>query len=128
MFRITQLGIHYRGSALSGPDPERRYFTEALLPGDRMPDIPIGDTWLHRLLDPVRPTILAVGMEAPQESARCKIVHLPPPTDQVRALLGLKGAALLLIRPDGHLAARGVTLETLETAKLMRLAPNEAPG
>ncbi len=73
--------------------------------------------------------LLAVGMEAPQESARCKIVHLPHPTDQVRSLLGLNGAALLLIRPDGHLAARGVTAETLETAKLMRLAPpNEVPG
>ncbi|MEE8503824.1 MAG: FAD-dependent monooxygenase [candidate division NC10 bacterium] len=128
LFWITQLGIRYRGSALSGPDPERRYFTEALLPGDRMPDIPIGDTWLHRLLDPVHPTVLAVEMEAPQESARCKIIHLPHPTDQTRSLLGLKGAALLLIRPDGHLAARGVTLETLETAKLMRLAPNEALG
>ncbi len=128
LFWITQLGIRYRRSALSGPDPDGGHFTGALLPGDRMPDIPIGDDWLHRLLDPVRPTILAVGMEAPQESARCKIVHLPHPTDQAGSLLGLKGAALLLIRPDGHLAARGVTLEALETAKLMRLAPNDAPG
>ncbi len=37
-------------------------------------------------------------------------------------------AAWLLIRPDGHLAARGVTLETLETARLMPLAPTEALG
>ena len=126
LFRITQLGIHYRGSALSGPDPDRRHFTSALLPGDRMPDVPIGDDWLRPLLDPVRPTVLAVEVEAPLESNRWKIIHLPNPTDQTRSLLGLKGAALFLVRPDGHLAARGVTLETLETAKLMRLAPNEA--
>jgi hypothetical protein len=125
MFRITQLGIGYRGSALCGPDPERRHFADALLPGDRMPDIPIGDDWLRPLLDPVRPTVLAVGMEAPHASARWKVIHLPHPSDPTRSLLGLKGPGLFLIRPDGHLAARGVMLETLETAKLMRLAPKE---
>ena len=128
LFRITQLGIHYRPSALTGPDPDRRHFTRALLPGDRMPDVPIGDSWLRSHLDPVRPTILVVAMDAPRAPAPCKIIHLPQPTDQCRSLLGLKGAALLLIRPDGHLAARGVALETLETARLMRLAPTEALG
>ena len=126
LFPITQLGIHYRRSSLSGPDPDGRRFSEALLPGDRMPDVPIGDDWLRPLLDPIRPTILAVGTKGPERSARFKVIHLPDPTDQTRSLLGLKGHGLFLIRADGHLAARGVTLETLEGAKLMRLAPNEA--
>ncbi len=128
LFRITQLGIGYRGSALCGPDPERRHFADALLPGDRMPDIPIVDDWLRPLLDPVRPTVLAAGMEAPHTSARWKVIHLAHPNDPTRSLLGLRGPGLFLIRPDGHLAARGLTLETLETAKLMRLAPKEALG
>jgi hypothetical protein len=131
LFRITQLGIHYRRSTLSGPDPDRRHFTEALLPGDRMPDIPIGDAWLRNLLDPVRATILVVGGPDDRglwDSARCKVVHVDDPSDQTRSLLGLKASGLFLIRPDGHLAARGVTLETLEASKLMRLAPNEASG
>ena len=84
--------------------------------------------WLRPLLDAVRPTVLAVGMEAPDASARWKVIHLPHASDPTRSLLGLKGPGLFLIRPDGHLAARGVTLETLETAKLMRLAPKEALG
>ena len=93
-----------------------------------MPDVPIGDSWLRSHLDPVRPTILVVAMDAPRARAPCKIIHLPQPTLQCRSLLGLKGPAWLLIRPDGHLAARGVALETLEAARLMRLAPTEALG
>ncbi len=125
LFRITQLGIRYRGGALAGPDPDRRHFTGALLPGDRMPDIPIGDVWLHPLLDPVRPTVLVVGMDAPQGSAWWKVIHLGHATDPTRSLLGLRGPGLFLIRPDGHLAARGLTVETLETSDLMRFAPKD---
>ena len=127
LFWVTQLGIRYRGSALSGPDPDRRHFTGALLPGDRMPDIPIGDAWLRPLLDPVRPTVLAVGMNAPQASAWPKVIHLGHATNPTRSLLGLKSHGVFLIRPDGHLAARGVTLETLANSHLMRLAPKDPP-
>ena len=93
-----------------------------------MPEIPIGDAWLRPLLDPVRPTVLVVGIEVPQGSARWKIIHLQEATATTQSLLGLKGPGLFLIRPDGYLAARGVTLRTLETAELLRLAPKETLG
>lgn len=123
MYRITQLGIHYRRSRLCGPDPDRRHFTTALVPGDRMPDIAVYDSSLHRLLDPVKPTIVAVGTQEHIEAAMCKVIHMPPPTDDARRMLGLRSHGAFLLRPDGHIAARALTQHGLNDARLLRFLP-----
>ena len=123
LFRITQLGVHYRGRKLSGPDPDGRHFTRTLVPGDRMPDLQVGDTSLHRALDATQPTILCVGVQDHERREGCKFLHLPNASDVDRELLGLKDHGLFLIRPDGHLAARAVSMQGLRDSPLLRLYP-----
>ena len=124
MYRLTQLGIHYRGSSLAGPDPDSRHFTRALVGGDRMPDISLNGDSLHRLLDATKPTLLTAGTEERVESPRWKALHLSDPTDDDRRVLGMKRHGMFLIRPDGHLAARAVTQQGLIDSKLMRFSPD----
>jgi hypothetical protein len=120
MYRVSQLGIGYRSSALCGPDLERRRFARAPQPGDRVPDFDIAGTSLHRLLDPLRPTLLAVSAAA-VDSNNWKCIHLPAPSEDQRRLLGIKSSGYLLIRPDAHAAARGAGVSDIRRAALLRL-------
>ena len=97
----------YDGSALNGPDdPQMPVRTR---PGAACPDAPLGDGWLLPELGQGF-TLLAIAAEAPAElsahglSLRCLSLA---PTAEVRArYLGDAPAAVYLIRPDQHVAAR----------------------
>ena len=124
IFRITQLGIGYRGQSLCGPDPDSGHFVKGVQPGDRMPDLELNGVSLHSLLDPRWPTVLSVGMETTIDSPKCKSIQLANPTDEQRSLLGVRASGVFLIRPDAHLAARAATGETIQKASLLRLLPD----
>ncbi len=118
LFRVSQLGIHYRWSPLSGPKLGRRGFSRMLLPGDRVPDLDLAGSSLHRRVDPLRPTLLVVGVDR-VESTGCAVVSSTATSIESR-LLGIDGPAFLLIRPDGHLAARSATESGIARANLLR--------
>lgn len=97
----------YDGSPLNGPDhpamPARSR------PGSPCPDAPLGAGWLLRRLGPGF-TLLTIGADAPGEM-RAHGLIVPrlalDETPELRArYLGDAAAAVYLIRPDSHVAAR----------------------
>lgn len=97
----------YDGSALNGPDhPQMPARTR---PGSPCPDAPLGDGWLLSRLGggftlltihaEAPPVINALGLTLRRQEAGA--------TDEIRArYLGDAAAAVYLIRPDQHVAAR----------------------
>ena len=104
----------YDGSPLNGPDvadlPRRTR------PGSPAPDAPLGSGWLLDKLGG-RFQLLAVGAPAPHaldvEGVKIETLRLDPNDDPSGALrerfLGAAPAALYLMRPDQHVAARWTT-------------------
>jgi len=101
----------YDGSPLNGPDapglpPRTR-------PGSPAPDAPLGSTFLLDRLGG-RFQILAIGAPAPEQldvdGVKIDTVCLRPSDDEHGAIrerfLGDQPAALYLVRPDQHIAAR----------------------
>jgi len=118
-YRISQLGIHYRGSPLCGPDAGADGSGAGPRAGDRVPDVEVDGRSLHAQLDPLGPTLLCVGGAAPR-TVPGRPIRLPDPTPEQRRLLGVAGSACLLIRPDAHLAARASRAGELSGAALLR--------
>ncbi|WP_191906635.1 FAD-dependent oxidoreductase [Microbacterium lushaniae] len=102
---VSQLDVSYhdaRGAAPAG----------RAAVGDRAPDADAGGRRIHDLLDPVGFTLLDFGTDA--ASARepitggllAPVVRMPE-TAEVSAAYEITGPTLVLVRPDGYIAARG---------------------
>jgi 2-polyprenyl-6-methoxyphenol hydroxylase-like FAD-dependent oxidoreductase len=99
--RIADLDVGYRRSpAVDRGSPVRRP-----LPGDRLPDAATGDTTLHRLIGTPGFHLLLAGPVGDVVHP-VVTVHRLQPADPAWRRLRIRGAAQLLIRPDGHLAYR----------------------
>ncbi|HEV2343640.1 MAG TPA: FAD-dependent monooxygenase [Actinocrinis sp.] len=92
--------------------PRVRLLTEASLSaGSRLPDVRVGDDALWDLLAPLDYTILLPGRqhfdkaEAARLPAGIRVVD--DPSGRLAEALGLRGAALIVVRPDRYIALRG---------------------
>ena len=113
----------YDGSPLNGPDhsdmPARSR------PGSVCPDAPMGDGWLLQRLAPGF-TLLTIGLDAP-ETLTAHGLTVPrlalPTTPEITArYLGTAPAAVYLIRPDSHVAARWDHWDTDEVTRSLAQA------
>ncbi|KAA9156854.1 FAD-dependent oxidoreductase [Microbacterium lushaniae] len=102
---ISQLDVSYhdtRGAAPAGRAAD----------GDRAPDAEAGGRRIHDLLDPAGFTLLSIGTDTAPDAEtvdaalRATVVRIPA-TAEVSAAYGITGPTLVLIRPDGYIAARG---------------------
>ena len=97
----------YDGSALNGPDQAE--MPARTRPGSPCPDAPLGDGWLLARLGHGF-TLMGIGTEVPASIAAYGVAVAGltlPPTSELRArYLGGAAAAVYLIRPDQHVAAR----------------------
>lgn len=109
-----QLHLNYRGGPLA-PRVDAAADAGGMRPGDRAPDAPcaLPDGTRTRLFDLLRGpefTVVAIGghpgLESIRDSHPGTRVHTVVDVDgHIRAGYGVGGGALLLIRPDNHLAA-----------------------
>ncbi len=101
---VSQLDVSYhdaRGAAPAG----------RAAVGDRAPDADAGGRRLHELLDPVDFTLLEFGTDTAATTdlalpGSAAIVRVPD-ASAASAAYGITGPTLVLVRPDGYIAARG---------------------
>jgi 4,5-epoxidase len=97
---VSQLKVSYRDGPLGRR--ARRFSRQALLPGDRVPDIECGDTTLHAELGDKWALVM------PRLSEECAaVVAERLGADRVSALVADTGGEIMLVRPDAHLGWRG---------------------
>ena len=115
----------YDGSVLNGPDCAD--LPPALRPGAPAVDAPLAEGWLLDRLGN-RFQLLAIGLKAPDglEDGGIKIetLHLSPDESPEFAArwLGEAGAALYLLRPDQHVAARWTRFDEPAVLAALRTA------
>jgi 2-polyprenyl-6-methoxyphenol hydroxylase-like FAD-dependent oxidoreductase len=123
LFRtVSQLGIRYRRSPAvepaSGPLPR---------PGDRLPDVrsgpPGAQRWLSEDLAVPAFALLTLGV-GDAEVAGLRARFAPWLVDRrlegvAARRLGLRGSGWLLVRPDGHVAARGAGTDFSAAARYL---------
>jgi len=92
----------YRGSPLSSVDEGA---SEGQAPGAAFVDAPLGGGWLSDVFAAGRPVLLGDDADALAPAGIDPVV--PEEADLVlRRRYGLEGGGLVLLRPDGHVAAR----------------------
>ena len=121
---LSQLRVHYRGSALSvegRPRPQR-----GPRPGDRLPDAAVtvaGERRrLHELL--ARPgvhVLLAAEATAPDKLRSAELVHVWRLEDRA-------GRGIVVLRPDGHIGLRSPTGSPSEVREWLELACAPVPA
>jgi 2-polyprenyl-6-methoxyphenol hydroxylase-like FAD-dependent oxidoreductase len=137
---ISQIGIHYRESALSKalpglPDGAPRA-------GDRFPWLrlkfqangPVED--LFQRLDDTRFNLIVIGQPAPSNGAfgsgELPLTHVipgDPANDKELARARISGPAFYLLRPDGHIGLAGARLEVEAVNRYLSETPIvSAPG
>jgi 3-(3-hydroxy-phenyl)propionate hydroxylase len=119
----------YDGSPLNGPDAEG--MPARTRPGSPCPDAPAGRDWLLRQLSPGF-TLVTIDADAPETLAAhgLRVPRLPLTAQGNDALrsryLGEATAAVYLIRPDQHVAARWTAFDAAAaTAALGRALAKE---
>lgn len=105
----SQVAISYRDRTPGGdrgPSPR---------PGDRAPHALLGRSSLHELFGPAHATLLLFGDHVdpvPTDGLRLRTIRIRPAEDaggRIHGRYGLRSGdrAWVLVRPDGHVAARG---------------------
>lgn len=111
---VSQIGINYRGSSLSGDD-----IGLAVRPGDRMPYFRIGESVYDGLQTP-RFHMIAFGNDDGQKlDGRLEEIidnHLLPLTEEVEELFDTDRPFHVLLRPDNYVAiiSDGTSLDAAE--------------
>jgi 2-polyprenyl-6-methoxyphenol hydroxylase-like FAD-dependent oxidoreductase len=110
VFKMTQLGLHYRGRRLS----ETRGRFARLRAGDRAPDVVLagGGTLFDRLQRSRFVALLIGETDHPDTRAALAgldvdVVRVADPRGELTRLYGPRPGALLLVRPDGYLGYVG---------------------
>ncbi|MEU5692249.1 FAD-dependent oxidoreductase [Actinosynnema sp. NPDC020468] len=107
-----QLGLNYRGGPLAPADD-----APGVRPGDRAPDAPCAEDGVPtRVFDVLRgPDFAAFGVDVPEgRIGSVRVRSLTDPEGHVASGYGIEPGTLVLVRPDGHVAAIG-TPEDLAT-------------
>jgi 2-polyprenyl-6-methoxyphenol hydroxylase-like FAD-dependent oxidoreductase len=126
---FTELSIHYRDSALSrddrGPAARAHARLDAVVAGDRAPDVALGPVQLFALLRGTRhhlflcadeagaPHLGEVAAAVRRDFAELIDTHVvaPPDAAALRDAYGLHGPAGVLVRPDGYIGWIGSAVD-----------------
>jgi 2-polyprenyl-6-methoxyphenol hydroxylase-like FAD-dependent oxidoreductase len=128
---VSQIGIHYRSSVLSQEAPDADFPRSAPLPGDRVPYVPaqgrfpgspqlVRGTKLHLVSFSGASSESDLTAGATQallgfaDLIECHDVPLHRETQTLYRVFGVRERGYYLIRPDGYIATRGISLESDE--------------
>jgi hypothetical protein len=142
---VSQIGINYRESHLSQEAPDADFARSAPLPGDRVPYVPVQGrfpgsphmmrgTKLHLVnfagasQDSDLPTMTARAIAGFGDLVECHNMPLNRETQTFYRVFGLWGPGYYLIRPDGYIATRGVSLESGDLGRYLSAILRRAPG
>jgi len=127
---ISQIGIHYRDSALSETLPGMP--TAGPRAGDRFPWLrptlsannPPED--LYKKLDDTRFTLIVLGQAAPAagiggfgDLLRILVIPSDPANERELARVQIPRSAFYLLRPDGHVALCGIELDAAAVTRYL---------
>jgi 2-polyprenyl-6-methoxyphenol hydroxylase-like FAD-dependent oxidoreductase len=125
--QLAQITIHYRDSPIVYNQPGHANRSKVAMAGDRLPYLEFSDQkHTHQLIEGVKHHLLLLKSESGQPLAALQQIcerydfrYSTLPSSEVAVLrkLGVQQPTLMLIRPDGHIAYRGLAddIKNLET-------------